>query len=260
MGLPIKGVKINDIIIMNFIKCGWCDLLIIPFEAAILTFNKFYKKNLNMNDIFYINNIKTKYDHHELYPINMLPQNPEIMYNIMIPENINNIYTGQPIYISNKLVGIISKVEDDELVLSIPVNYIFIALNKIDNDHIYSINEDIEFLNKIYNCKITNETIYCSLLKKVIPLDCYFAVHGDREKKFSTNIGIITSVPYINQLINVEHNNDILIIGSKILLNACFLHWLKFNKMDEYIDRFFNNNFQDLNVKINGKDYIVALI
>jgi hypothetical protein len=261
MGLPIKGVRINDIIVLNFIKCGWCDLLIIPFESHIFTFNKFFKKRMTPNDVFYINEKKVQYHGIDFASINLIPDNPEIMYYIMkINDTLDNISTGQPVYnSSNKLAGFVANIDDDKYINCIPINYLFKAFDRMDNDNIYTIKEDFDSISKIYNCKVVNNKIYCSLHKQLIPLDCYFAVNGDRNRTFSiNNTNQVNSIIFNNNLINLDNFNSLFINNNFILLNSCFLQWLKINNQEETVDRLFNSYFEDCTINLDSNDYKIS--
>ena len=199
-GLPIKSIKINNIIIHNYIKCEWCDLLIIPVSYENILnktiFKHFVKKQMDNNIIFNTSNIKYTYIENIFAPISMTPMNPYIMYNIMEIQNkesdsIHKLKTGLPIYIIDKnkykLTGIISKIQGNNI-LSIPINYILTALSKKDNQTIYTLNESFDYIYKINNYKVICNKIYCHIHKTYVPINCYIATNGDSNKIFKIEL------------------------------------------------------------------------
>jgi hypothetical protein len=160
-GLPIKSIIINNKTYSDYIICAWCDLIIIPSNDSfsdLFVFKQFVKKQMDPLDKLFINNNKAKFINHDFMEIGMIPNNPIIMYNKLEIDNINcsnnNILSGQPIYnMQDKLVGMVSRIDENHI-YTIPTNYILNALNKKDNTIIYSLNEDINNIQKINNYKV----------------------------------------------------------------------------------------------------------
>jgi hypothetical protein len=266
-GLPIKYVKINDIIIKDYIICNWCDLIIIPFEniSGLIAFKNFVKKQINSTDNIFLEDIKLTFINTIMIPIGNLPNNPSIMYNIF---NYNSaqikLSPGMPIYTNNfKLCGIVSKIMDKS-VLCIPMIYIFRALEKIDNATIYKLkyDNDINNITKINNYKILCNKVYCQLHKNYIPINSFIAIYGDINQTFNIIVNEVESVCSVNSLDNkfISNSNEIIQNNNRIKITSGLLHLLKIYKEYHIIDRIIKmNNESELNVIINNKNIILHM-
>jgi len=260
--LPIKSIKINNIIINNddVIKCRWNDLLIIPIilKETKNVFKYFVKKHLDNNDKLFINDIKVKYIQDIFFPISMLPDYPHIMYYIIKNiSGINNIKLGMPIINdNNKLVGIISRIEDD-ILYCIPINYVFLTLNRKDN-HIYTINEDFNNIKKINNNKIIGDKIYCIYHKTYVPIDCYININYDKINRIYLNNNVEKCI-YSVLFDNNDHNEGIIIKDNKITLTIELLHLLKLSNYDNVLDIILTiSKNKDFELIYNSKKYIIS--
>ncbi len=266
-GLPIKSILINNKTYSNYIICAWCDLIIIPYNdclSDLFIFKQFVKKQMEPLDKLFINDNKAKFISHDFMEIGMIPNNPIIMYNKLEIDNNNssnnnssniNILSGHPIYnMQDKLAGIVSRIDDNHIYI-IPTNYILNALNKKDNTIIYSLNEDINNIQKINNYKVICNKIYCTLHKMYIPVDSYIIINSDNISSLLLKNGR-TINPVLNTANFNNYNNNLIIKDNIVKFTSGFLHLLKLlgetsliknilmNKIkNEYVISHENNHF-----------------
>ncbi len=247
-GLPIKRIMIRDKLYTDYIISAWNDLIVIPLSdpfSETFVFTQFVKKQMTPVDRIYINNNVCKFMSRKFLPINMIPNNPTIMYNIIkSTDQLDEMSNGLPVYINmNKLFGIVSKNEDKTYYI-IPIQYILKTLTKKDNTKIYKINELKNNINKVSNYKLIGSKIYCNLHKCYITLSTYEAVHGDMNIniKIITKDNLLKTTNYI-EFINREINNNIIIdIKDNIIkMNSAMLHILKILNEYDIIAKYFDN-------------------
>ena len=257
----------------TFTICGWNDMIIIPFDNMIenlFVFKQFVKKQININTLCSVDlkniiqeenrkstrqqyqrkckkvnidyNNAIKFIENETFPINMMPNNPSNIYYKMNCKDINEYenIAGKPIYSSDKLIGIIAKVEDS-FIYVIPSLYIVTMIEKTDNNTIYTLpdnlenSETCENIIKIGYYKIINNKIYYNKFNNMISLESYFLLEGDIDKLLHiiyNSLSISNSItkkikyiPYINNMIS--NNNTLNILENKIHITSGFLHLMK---------------------------------
>jgi hypothetical protein len=235
-GYPIKSISINNKKYDDYIICAWCDLLILPLLSNDFSysfvFKQFVKKQMEPTDKYFINNNKLKFINHEFFEIGMIPNNPKIMYNCLELDSksennmiINNIIIGEPVYNDKKkLAGLVSIIND--YIYTIPINYIFNALNKKDNTKIYSLNENYDYIQKINKNKVINGKIYCSLHKMYIPIESYVIINSEINYSLLLINGRIKDVQLII-INNNNYNNNLIIKDNTITATAGFMNYLK---------------------------------
>lgn len=248
-GLPIKHIYINNERIADYMLIQWIDLLIIPTENTYNTFvfKQFVKKQMDVSSRYIVDMDVCKFIRKEVIPIGMIPNNPDIMYNIMkFTENISN---GITVCINNKLCGLVSKTENKRIYV-IPINYILIALEK-KNNIIYTLNEPLNDIYKLNNYKIISSNnsdefkkVYCPQHKIYIPINTWLAINGDEGKSIDITLqsGVIKKTYYTrfeNELI--INSNSIKISGNVITITSGLLELLKFQDNTELIELIFSN-------------------
>jgi hypothetical protein len=256
-GYPIEKVIINNKTFDNFIICAWCDLILIPYHndtRNLFVFKQFVKKQMEPEDKYYINNninnIRLKFINNILIQIGHIRNNPIIMYNCLKIGSLNEnecIEPGTPIYNEkNKLAGIVSKIINNNShydIYCVPVNYILKAKTKIDNTKLYTLAEDIYYIEKINNYKIICKKIYCNLHKTYIPVDTYVAIHGDYLIYLSI---IFTNGRHkrvsLYEMNNNMSNNNLLVDKNTIKLSYGLITLLHVLEEYELIEKINNNN------------------
>jgi len=269
-GLPIKGISVcidEDVIeCTEYTICQWNDLIIIPFENKIpsFVFKQFVKKQINVSTSYFIDNMVAKYISNDFHPINMIPGNPLNMYYMMkITHQLNENDCGKPVYNNNKLIGILVK-NMDNIIYVCPTIYLLNSITKQDNNHIYTIECDLDKIKQINRYKVTdNKTIYYRRMDCLMPVKTFIALEGDINTAFEININHIIR-PYqcvldTNRLI--QNSIKININGLNIGINSCFIHMMKlcYNDID-LIKRIFKNihSKEKINFTFNEKQYILS--
>lgn len=255
-GLPIKKIIINEKEYSKYVYCAWNDLIIIPIDEIIpdtFVFKHFVKKQMDFNINYTLNNHPSKFIKNAFAPIKMIPNNPLVMYNIFKCKE--STIPGQPVIINNKLCGITCKFEND-LVYSIPINYIIKSLTKKNNKNIYTINYDFKSISKINNNKIVCGKIYCQYHKNYIPPECFVAFYGDDDYKFNITINnidrIINSEIFNNSMI--DNSDHFIIKDNTIKLTSGLLHYLKIIGEQSLIKLIFTDS---KDIKFNDYEIIV---
>ena len=283
-GLPIKMISIvlNDMTydFTHFVICGWNDIVLIQLEkedfinicklSKLFVFKQFVKKQIDHNTKYNTDICDKphiiKYCKNELFPINMIPMNPMNLYYTM---KFNKSFAtdgnaGKPVYINNKLIGIIGKIDDYLYV--IPIIYVLRSIEKQNNTHIYTI-DYITDITKINTNRVnhSNGTIYYNKMHTWIPIDCYITLEGDNEVKYNTEVNsksknsVSTVKPFINQIIS--NNMELCITDHNILINSCFIHLIKICYKDiQLIETIFGNmeDKRDFNYDINDNNYTLS--
>ena len=253
-GLPIKSVKINNIIITDIIVCGWNDLIIINLtlenlnkilieNTHLYVFKLFVQKQINVSVKCFIDENHVKYIENTFMPVNMIPMNPDNMYYMMNVEKhiIVDGDAGKPIYSNNKLIGILSKMDDD-IMYVIPAFYLLRALEKTDNDTIYTI--DIENIAKIKRYRVINNKVYYTKINTLIPLDTMILLEGDKNIKYDIMTNNIRKRDLYNPFTNmlIKNNTMLNIDKCMIQINSCLIHLIKICYKDiDIIERIFRN-------------------
>ncbi len=231
-GLPIKYIKINNIVINNFIVSKWNDLLIIPLSFIhenVFVFKHFIKKDLDINEKCINNNIKLKFIQNTFNPIHEIPGNPVVMYNVFKKNSADNLICGEPIYNNNNgLYGIVTQNISNNMVFVLPSIYILMTLDKQFNN-IYVLDERKELITKINNFKTICDKIYCPIHKTYIPIDCYVVFNYDKDVRIKLNINNIDRNARIVEFKNpsIFLSSSIIIENNNIILTSSLLHLLK---------------------------------
>ncbi len=92
-------------------------------------------------------------------------------------------FSGSPVFIKNKIVGIFSKIRtDDNIAYVIPIYIITKNLDKLDNSNVYTTN--VSEIKKIGSWVVNKDNeIYHPTLKFNIPINSYFLLEGDLNYK-----------------------------------------------------------------------------
>jgi hypothetical protein len=266
-GLPVKYVKVNNIIITNFIISKWNDLLIIPLNFVhdnIHVFRHFIKKDLDINEKCINNHIKLRFIQNTFNPIHEIPGNPVVMYNVFKKNVSDNLVCGEPIY--NQTGGLyglvtqnISNMVINNMVFVLPSIYILMTLDKQSNN-IYVLDENKELITKISNYKTICDKIYCPIHKTYIPIDCYIVFNCDSDTRIKININNIDRYARI-----IEFKNPSIILSNSIIktpstkgivLTSGLLHLLKELNEFEILSRIMTMGLK--NNYISYRNYIIT--
>ena len=246
MGLPIKSIHIEGIPkIDNYILSKRNDLLIIPVLFPLkdqFVFCHFDEKQIDYNESYFCGTTEMKLNSNIFLPINMIPNNPTIMYHMCavqfacadlqiskhnwfrtphIYDSNDNIKVGMPVYnIDRKLRGIVAKMDDTVYVL--PAHYIINTILKPNNIMIMKDTYDIVMMD---HKMIKNNKIYCKNHKTYIPIDCYVSYHMDlniTNKQNITKKAIMK--PHKNRIIN---DNKLIRKDNEFVHTSGYVHLLQ---------------------------------
>lgn len=258
LGLPIKEIIIDGIPkIENYILSKRNDLLIIPVLFPLrdqLAFHQFDEKLINYNQEYYCGDNIVKLKSNVFLPINMIPNNPTILYHLFTKQRWlqqvksmedtfdlhtphlfctknNDIKVGMPIHTSdNKLRGIVCRMDDMIYVLS--SHYIVNTILK-SND-LVQIKNNTNII-KIDNKMIKNDKIYCKYHKTYIPVDSYISYHMDVNVTTKQHITKKSfTFPFKNMIIN---SNELIRDGKGFVHTSGYLNLLQILGEYEMINR-----------------------
>jgi|SaaInlStandDraft_6_1057023.scaffolds.fasta_scaffold00510_7 hypothetical protein len=212
LSLDVNIVKIFDTEFKDFQYAEWNDLIIVKYNPPknIFIFTSFMNFKLDYSHIININKNKSNILYLKYFPINMIPDNPELLYFVI---QSSNTQVGQPVYYNNKLYGIVIRSENDKCYV-LPSIYIKNTIKR-QNNNIYIL-KNMNKITKINKYNIYNNHIYSPELRIYIRLSAYINLISDNKKK----IQIITNnLTYNTHFYKFEKNrrSENIIINSKIL-------------------------------------------
>ena len=276
--LPINNVLLNNDNTTNdtlniLINSCWNELLILEyiktnFYREYNSYNKTQYKLPNINDILYLNYNFVNYNLN-ITEITFISFN-NIDENMLLPFIIANIINfnknlieliGLPVLLNNKLIGIITKINNkNNNIFILPVYIIIKTLLKKDNNNIYILNnyENIKKINS--NIIHNNNIIYHNKLKYKIPLYTYFLLEGDFNKiinitLISDTITIIQNI-FKKYMLKITNEMNIIIneeksykITSRLL--SLIRYYSKDNILLSELFEIINNNVDNDSIWIN---------
>jgi hypothetical protein len=193
--IPIQNVIDNDTnqklnILVN--SC-WSEILLLNYyniknKGIKKLHNAIPKPNTEL--VLYNNDSKYKFSviSYDFIPFDNLNDEYNIPYITAKPyNNINYVgFSGLPVFIDNKLVGMFSKyIKNSNVVLIIPTYIILKNIEKIDNSHIYKLNYKPTRIN---NYIIKDNYLYHPSLKCNIPINTYYLLECDLKSKLPNTI------------------------------------------------------------------------
>jgi len=196
--LPVDSVHtlIDNMKLDIYINSCWSEVLImnigkVNIKDFVINYNIF-NRIPKPDDILFIKTndqrYKTTVIGYEFIPYDNISENLTIPYiKTKINESIENIsgLSGSPVFIDNKIVGVLSKFNIKESILYIIPIYIIIKnLSKKDNTNIYGFEKSIK-VTRINHYNINNDLFYHSTLKININIDTYLLLEGDSDHQFT---------------------------------------------------------------------------
>ena len=105
---------------------------------------------------------------------------PYIVANIIdIYDNICDML-GSPVYINSKLIGMLTKCDNDDNIFIVPIYIIIKTILNINSNNIYNL-ENAENIKKINLNRVINNYIYHSKLKIDIPIKTFILIEGNND-------------------------------------------------------------------------------
>ncbi len=160
-----------------------------------------------------INNSNCKYIKQEYFPVNMMPDNPEMLYYTIKYNNTDNEPNcGEPLYSNNILYGICGRNNKDKLFNYVtPIKFI---LKSIDNEknNLYKCS-NIKSIKSIDKYNVYEDMIYSPQFRYYIKLESYLLYLSNSPRQINYN-------NIINLHIKFENMKN-------IKKNTFLLHWCK---------------------------------
>jgi hypothetical protein len=252
--LPHAGLDVNIIIFNNkeytkFKYSHWSENIIVEIdEKDVLEhqyiFKKFGLKCIDVNKKIKINDIDYKYIKNDYFPVDMMVNNPNLMYYVVKSKETFEPETGMPLYYNNILYGIYSKYNNEKkFCYVIPSLFIEKSINNVKNN-LYVCN-NIDNIKSIDRYKVYGDMIYCPQFQYNIKLDTYLLYLSNSENRITYNNSHICHISFSKKL-------------KKDINNTFLLHWCKmFNKeiLIEIIKNY-DSCYKKLEFKINNKKHI----
>ena len=121
-GLDVTIVIFNDKEYTEFKYSHWSENIIVEInEKDILEhqyiFKKFGLKCIDVDKKIKINNTNYKYIKNDYFPVNMMNNNPDMIYYVVKSNENYEPETGMPLYYNNILYGIYSKYNNEKILL-----------------------------------------------------------------------------------------------------------------------------------------------
>jgi hypothetical protein len=183
---------------------------------------------------------------YDMIPFDNIQQDiliPLIRAKFLLGSGLENFagFSGSPVFIKNKIVGVFTKIrKDDNIAYIIPIYVITKNLDKLDNSNIYTTN--VSNIKKIGSWVVNKDNeIYHPTLKFNIPVSSYFLLEGD--SNFKTIIfygnGNVT-VDFLPSIVKTDlssccDNNIIKRNDSEYKINTRLLSFLKTYEFDSKV-------------------------
>lgn len=248
-GLDVKMIIFNNKEYNDFKYSEWSENIIVELNKDDIfdyqyVFKKFGIKCIDVSKKLTLNNYNCKYIKNEHFPVNMMVDNPEIMFYVLKSEQKESPETGTPLHYNGVLYGIFSRYNSEKNHCYI-MPYIFIQKSiKNVNNYLFKCT-NLNLVKKIYRNNVHNDMIYCPQIQYNINLESYLLYLSNSSNKILIN----------------ESNDTYLIFkktNKKILNNTFLLHWCKmFNKeiLIEIIKNY-DSRCDKHKMEINGKKHI----
>lgn len=182
------------------------------------------------------NRIELEFIGYDMIPFNNIQLDvPILLIKARIISNLDKFagYSGSPVFIKNKIIGIFTKIRSDSnIAYIIPIYIITKNLEKEDNSNIYTMN--VKNIQKIGSWIVNKDNeVYHPTLKLNIPVATYFLIEGDLNFKSiiyfgkkKTSVDLVQTVTKKDQ-VSDSNENIVLRNDSEYKLNIRLLTFLK---------------------------------
>lgn len=229
LSVPHAGLDVNIIIFNNkeysdFKYSYWSENIIVKIDKSDIlehqyVFKKFGLKCIDVTKKIKINNIDYKYIKNDYFPINMMVDNPNMVYYVVkspnSPEPEPEI--GMPLYYNNILYGIYSKYNNEKNFCYV-MPFLFIEKSIINTtNNLYTCNS-IDNIKSIDRYRVYGDMIFCPQFQYNIKLETYLLYLSNSKNRIIYNNSHICYISFSKKL-------------KKNINNTFLLHWCKmFNK------------------------------
>ena len=280
--LPIHDITINDMQIKPSIKCNplWNETLILEANDIKCHITKYKTTNVIQNKLPKPNDNLIMITNNMRYEMNTLgidfisfdlsPNGPMIPYiKASLKDNMGDLsgFSGSPVFIDDKLVGIFSKFNKEKYIAYIlPIYVIIKTIEKKDNSQVYTSRQSN--IKKINNYNVKNDMIYHPTLKYYIPLLSYFLLEGDIENKFTiqymeNELITLETILYPSDSLILSNNMDIISDNNEYMVTTRLLMLMKrvvdINIIKIIWSKILANRTKIIWIKIDNKELTIKL-
>ena len=249
-GLDVRMIIFNDKEYNHFKYSDWSENIIVEInDEDILpnqyVFKKFGVKQIEVMKKYKMNNHYCEYIKNDYFPVNMMEDNPELMFYVVKSEEKDSPETGTPLHYNGTLYGIFSRYNSEKDFCYItPSLFIQKSIQNTTN-YLYKCT-NINSIKKI-NGKIVrdNDMIYCPQIQYYMNLESYLLFLSNSNNRILINNNL-------NKYVKYEK------VKKNIINNTFLLHWCKmFNKeiLMEIIKNF-DSRCNKHQFEINGKKHV----
>lgn len=249
----------------NDIKCH-----LAKYKTTNIIQNKLPKSNENLSMI--TNNMR--YEMNTLgidfISFDLSPAGPKIPYIMAtLKDNICDLsgFSGSPVFIDDKLVGIFSKFNKAKYIAYIlPIYIIIKTIEKKDNSQVYTVMQSN--IKKINNYNVKDDMVYHPTLKIYIPLSSYFLIEGDMENKFTlqymeNELITLETCLYPTTDLTLSNNMDIIFVDREYMITTRLLTLMKrivdINIIKIIWSKVLSNMNKTIWIKIDNRELTIKL-
>jgi hypothetical protein len=222
VGLDVKMIIFNNNKYNHFKYSEWSENIIVEINENDIhehqyIFKKFGLECINVSKKFKLNNYYCNYIKNDYFSVNMMINNPELMFYTMRSEEKGSPNTGTPLHYNGVLYGIFSRYNSEKDFCYI-IPHLFIQ-KSIENKTNYLFKcTNLKSIKKIKKNYAHDDMIYCPQIRYNISIECYLLFLSN-----STNHTLINDTSDIYLKFKK--------INKSITSNTFLLHWCKmFNK------------------------------
>lgn len=245
-GLDVKIIIFNDKEYNDFKYSEWSENIIVKIDNIDIkdyqfVFKTFGKKHIDPTTKCKINNKYCTYIKQEYYPINMMSNNPDLLFYSLSYEGDDVPDKGVPLYYNNRLLGINSRFHyEKKHCCVIPIVFI---LKSIENETNYLMICENDYVKSIGRFKVHGDMIFNSQLQYNINCETHFMFLSNSKKR-----------------INVNNKIDEYLIFKRykyIECNTYLLNWCRIfqNEIMDEIIKNFDSRCKKLSFDIKGEKH-----
>jgi len=176
-------------------------------------------------------------------------------------------YIGYPVFVSDRIIGILSEIDNQEKkAYIIPIYIVIKNLLKKNNMNIYTIDVNFDLDNIKINNHLLNKNdiqsqdilnrynIYHKTLGIYIPLNTFFLLEGDISNSINLSLNIRNNynkilITFIEKKLDISNEEDIINDKGKYKINSRLIYLLKLYYMNNLISE---NTLQTINNNIEN--------
>ena len=218
-GLNVKTIKFNGKEYKDIKYSEWSENMIVEIKQDDIFENQYIFKKLRIRNVevsqkIKLNNYYCDYIKNEYFPVNMMPNNPNLMHYVIKSEEDGFPEMGTPLHYNGTLFGIYNRYNKEKNHCYV-IPSIFIKKSIINKTNKLKICQNINDIKKIGKYKIQDTNfIYCPQLDSYIEIDTLLLyISNDKNKTILNNTA--------DRFIKFKS------VSKKALDTTFILHWCK---------------------------------